>query len=49
MIGNKITKVSQNNLGTVTYEHDKEMPKEKYRSTEERQKCFDELRLNIIV
>ena len=45
----KITKVSkysqQNNLETVTKEHDKEIPKEKYISPKERQKNFDNLRL----
>ena len=40
-IANKITRVSknsqQNNSETVTNEHDKEMPKERYISPEERQ------------
>ena len=39
-IANRITKVSkhsqQNNSGTVTNKHDKEIPKEKYVSPEER-------------
>ena len=45
----KITKDSrnskQNNSETVTNEHDKEIPKEKYLSSEERQEIIDELRL----
>ena len=45
----KITKVlknsQQNNSETVTNEHDKEIPKEKYLSSEERQETIDELRL----
>ena len=45
----KITKVSKysqsNNLETVTKEHDKEIPKEKYISPKERQRNFDDLRL----
>ena len=45
----KITKASrnskQNNSETVTNEHDKEIPKEKYLSSEERQEIIDELRL----
>ena len=44
-----ITKVSknsqQNNSETVTNEHDKEIPKEKYISPEERQEIIDELLL----
>ena len=48
-IAEKITKVSktpqQNNSETVTNEHDKEIPKERYISPEERQKIMDELRL----
>ena len=35
----------QYNLKTITNEHDKEMPKEKYLSPEDRQKITDELRL----
>ena len=53
MIGNIIatrsTEVSknsqQNNSEAVTNEHDKEIPIEKYISTEERQEIIDELRL----
>ena len=49
MTGNKIIKVSknlqQNKSETVTNEHDKEIPKERYVSPEERQEIFDELRL----
>ena len=45
----KITKLfknsQQNNSETVTNEHDKEIPKEKYLSSEERQETIDELRL----
>ena len=48
-IANKITKLSknsqQNNSETVTNEHDKEIPKERYVSLEERQEIIDELRL----
>ena len=48
-IANKITRVSknlqQNNLETVTNEHGKEIPKERYISPEERQEIIDELRL----
>ena len=48
-IANRITKVSknspQNNSETVTNEHDKEMPEERYISPEERQKIIDDLRL----
>ena len=35
----------QNNSETVTNEHDKEIPKERYISTEERQKNIRALRL----
>ena len=43
----KISKNSQqNNSKTVTNEHDKEMPKRRYISPEERQEIIDELRLN---
>ena len=49
MTVNKIIKVSkisqQNKSQTVTNEHDKEIPKERYVSSEERQEIFDELRL----
>ena len=52
LIGNKIvntiTKVSENsqqsNSKTVTNEHDKEIPKERYVSPDEKQKIIDELR-----
>ena len=48
-IANKITKLSknsqQNNSETVTNEHDKEIPKERYVSLEETQEIIDELRL----
>ena len=48
-IANKITKLSknsqQNNSETVTNEHDKEIPKERYVSLEERPEIIDELRL----
>ena len=39
----------QNNSETVTNENDKEIPKERYISPEERQKIIDNLRLIIIV
>ena len=52
-IANRITGVSknsqQNNSETVTNEHDKEIPKERYISPEERQKIIDNLRSIIIV
>ena len=35
----------QNNSETVINEHDKEIPKERYISPEERQKTIDDLRL----
>ena len=48
-IANKIIKVSrnsqQNNSETVPNGHDKEIPKERYISPEERQKIIDELRI----
>ena len=48
-IANRITKVSKNsqhnNSETVTNEHDKKIPKERYISLEERQKIIDDLRL----
>ena len=48
-IPNKITKISQsspqNNSKTIRIEHDKEVPKERYISPEERQKIVDDLRL----
>ena len=47
-IANKITGVSktlqQNNSETVTKEHDKKIPKERYLSPEDRQEIIDELR-----
>ena len=47
-IANKIKRVSknlqQNNLETIANEHDKEIPKERYVSPEERQETIDELR-----
>ena len=49
----KITKISknsqQNNSETITYKNDKEIPKERYISLEERQKIIDNLGINIIV
>ena len=48
-----ITKVlknlEENNLETVTNENDKEIPKERYISLEERQKIIDNLRSIMIV
>ena len=35
----------QNNSETITNEHDKEIPKERYTSPEERKKIIDDLRL----
>ena len=35
----------QNNSQTITNEHDKEIPKERYISPEERQKITDDLKL----
>ena len=51
LIGNKtanrIAKVSrsppQNKSKTITIEHDEEIPKERYRTPEERQKIIDDL------
>ena len=43
-IANRITKF-QKKSETVANEHDKEIPKERYISPEERQKMIDELRL----
>ena len=53
LIGNKIDgkirkvskTLSQNNWETVTNEHDKEIPEERYISPEETQKIIDDLRL----
>ena len=48
-IANKIMRISKNpqrnNSETVTNEHDKEMPKKRYISSEEKQEIIDELRL----
>ena len=48
-ITNGITKVSknspQNNSETVTNEQDKEIPKERYISPEERQQIIDDMRV----
>ena len=48
-IGDRIIKVSQNsqqnNSEAVTNENDKELPKERYISLEQRQKVIDDLRL----
>ena len=48
-IANRIAKVSkspqQNISETVANEHDKEIPKERYESLEEREEIIDELRL----
>ena len=48
-IANKITKVLrsslQNKLETITTEHDKEIPKERYISPEETLKIIDDLTL----
>ena len=49
LAGNKIMGVSRNlqqsNSETVTNKHDKEIPKERYICSEERQKTIDDLRL----
>ena len=48
-IADRITKVSknsqQNNSETVTNEHDKQIPKERYVSPKERQKVIDDLKI----
>ena len=48
-MANRITKVSQslpqNNSETITNEHDKEIPKERYISPDKRQEIIDDLRL----
>ena len=48
-IANKIAEIlrnsQQNNSETVTNEHYKEIPKERYISLKERQKIIDDLRL----
>ena len=47
-IADRITEVSkcsqQNNSETVSHEHDKEIPKERYISPDKRQEIIDELR-----
>ena len=43
-IATKIAKVSGGSPRTITNEHDKEIPKERYKSAEERQKIVDDLR-----
>ena len=53
MVGNKIAEkitkalktLKHNNSETVTNKNDKEIPKERYISSEERQKIIDDLRL----
>ena len=46
----KVSKnVQQNNSKTVINENDKEIPKERYISPEERQKIIDNLGINITV
>ena len=53
MESQEVTKASkssqENNSQTVTNENDKEIPKERYISPEERQKIIDNLRSIIIV
>ena len=53
MYDGRITKVSQNsqqnNSETVTNENDQEIPKERYISSEEREKVIDNLIFTIIV
>ena len=44
-IANRITKIAKTLQKTVTNKNDKEMPKERYMSAEERQKIIDDLRL----
>ena len=48
-IAGKVTKIpktsQQNNSETITNEHHKEIPKERYLSPDERQKVVDDLRL----
>ena len=48
-VDDKITKVwktsPQSNSETVTNDHDKNIPKERYTSPEEREKIIDDLRL----
>ena len=45
----KVSKNSQQNSETVTNENDKEIPKERYISLEERQNIIDNIRSIIIV
>ena len=48
-IVDKITNISknlqQNKSKSITNKHDKEIPKERYKSSEEKQKVIDDLRL----
>ena len=44
-IANRITKIAKTLQKTVTNNNDKEMPKERYISAEERQDIIDDLRL----
>ena len=44
-IANRITKITKTLQKTVTNNNDKEMPKERYISAEERQNIIDDLRL----
>ena len=44
-IANRIKKIAKTLQKTVTNKNDKEMPKERYMSAEERQKIIDDLRL----
>ena len=44
-IANRITKIAKTLQKTVTNNNDKEMPKERYISAEERQNIIDDLRL----
>ena len=50
LIGNEVSEKinQQNNSETITNEHDKEIPKERYISPEERRKIIDNLRLLIV-
>ena len=44
-IANRIKKIAKTLQKAVTNKNDKEMPKERYMSAEERQKIIDDLRL----
>ena len=44
-IANRLTKIAKTLQKTVTNKNDKEMPKQRYMSAEERQKIIDDLRL----